>query len=43
MDGFVIRELESEAMSKRQQFGLVQDLVTGKVPVSVDATEKETA
>ena len=43
MDGFMFSELENKEKLKRQKLGLMQDLLTGKVPVNVDGPEMETA
>jgi hypothetical protein len=42
MDGFIFKKLEGDAMSKRHGYGLVQDLVTGIAPGSVDARMAQT-
>lgn len=39
----ITNEIVARDKLKAQKLGLMQDLLTGKVPVSVDATEKETA
>ena len=37
MDGFMFSELKNKEKLTRQKLGLMQDLLTGKVPVNVDA------
>ena len=43
LDGFIFGELENKEKLTRQKLGLMQDLLTGKVPVQVDHVNLEVA